>query len=456
MAFDKLMGDSNDKASRIEGLLRKLGGQLRRASELAPTRGSRNLSLDELFPDARVIGGDAGGVRHRVTEIPICEGGEGGHPRGYVFSPVPDWRHHSPRLDPDIFLLLGCEPSPDEPVPLERLVFLDTETTGLSGMTGTYAFLVGLGYFRVRWPKGRPRPTEAVFVCEQYFMEDFPHEPVLLEALGKRLREFDVLVTFNGAGYDVPLLEVRAKLNRMRLPLDRPHLDLLWPARRLWRRKLPSCGLASLERHILGVRRTHDVLGAEIPYIYFDHLRGLRRERLVPVFDHNVQDIVSLGALLLRLRELALQPEHEALTHAAEVFGLGRLHLEAGNVESAVAFLERAGDFGPDPDWLRTYLREMLRLYRREGNYEAGLELLEAQCRRWGRRIPELYEELAKWCERYARNPQKALAVIQQAEVQGRFEREVHRHNPDQFYEWTRVLMALEKRKMRLLKKLQR
>ncbi|MCX7625649.1 MAG: ribonuclease H-like domain-containing protein, partial [Candidatus Sumerlaeaceae bacterium] len=271
MAFDELFSSKGDKASRIEELLAKLGGNLKRASELVTRpRVSRNLSLDDVLPDAGEVGGGRTGVRLRVSEVPVLGGGEGGHPRGYVFRPPPQWHRHSPYVSGDVLRMLGSEGLADVTcVPLTRMAFLDTETTGLGGVTGTYAFLVGIGFFRLEWPEGAATPQRAHFVCEQYFMEDYPHEAAMLELVAARLREFDMLVTFNGAGYDLPLLQARATLNRKRLPLNLPHLDLLWPARRLWRRRLGSCSLASLERHVLGVRRTNDVPGAEIPYIYF-------------------------------------------------------------------------------------------------------------------------------------------------------------------------------------------
>lgn len=455
MAFDELLHPKGDKSARIEELLAKLGGKLQRASELTPRpRLSQNVTLEEILPDAGEVGGTSEGVRLRTSEIPICEGGEGGHPRGYVFRPHPQWHRHSPCVAAEVLRTLGCEGLANGPqVALERIAFLDTETTGLGGATGTYAFLVGLGFFRLEWGEGAVAPSRAHFVCEQYFMEDYPHEPAMLELLAARLREFDVLVTFNGAAYDLPLLQARATLNRMRLPLDLPHLDLLWSARRLWRRRLGSCSLASIERHVLGVRRIHDIPGAEIPYIYFDHLRGLGRERLVPVFDHNVQDIVSLGALLLRLCELAADPAHEAFVHAGEAFGMACLHSQAGSVARALDFLAVAAQLGPDPEWVRAFVREALRLYRREKDYAGGAALLERACAQVGRHAPDLFDELAKWYERYLRDPLRALDVIERAQVQARFELHVGAPSAARTLTWRRALDALEARRRRILAK---
>ncbi len=170
---------------------------------------------------------------------------------------------------------------------LSRAVFLDTETTGLAGGTGTAAFLVGIGFvegdrFRVR----------------QYFMRDYHEEAALLAGLAEELRRFSFLVTFNGKMFDVPLLETRFRLDRARFPLsDAPHLDLLHPARRLWKARLESCRLQVLESEILGVRRRGDIPGEAIPGIYFDYVRRRDAQAMARVFEHNRLDIVSLAAL---------------------------------------------------------------------------------------------------------------------------------------------------------------
>src|SRR5688572_588833 len=172
---------------------------------------------------------------------------------------------------------------------LARAVFLDTETTGLAGGTGTAAFLVGVGFldgdhFRVR----------------QYFMRDYPEEAAMLRGLADDLRGFNRLVTYNGRTFDAPLLESRYRLNREPYPLaDWAHLDLLHPARRLWKERLDSCRLQFLETELLGVHRYGDVPGADIPRIYFDYVRSRGRDAraLAGVLEHNRLDVLSLAAL---------------------------------------------------------------------------------------------------------------------------------------------------------------
>ncbi|HEV2448137.1 MAG TPA: ribonuclease H-like domain-containing protein, partial [Candidatus Sulfopaludibacter sp.] len=158
-----------------------------------------------------------------------------------------------------------------------KWAFLDTETTGLAGGTGTYAFLIGVGSI-----------DAAGFRLRQFFMRDYGEEASLLSRLAEYLAPFDVLVTYNGKAYDQPLLETRFRMARARHPFDRmEHLDLLFGARRLWKLRLESCRLVDLENRILGVEREGDLPGELIPYCYFEYLRTQRAFKLVPIFHHN-------------------------------------------------------------------------------------------------------------------------------------------------------------------------
>src|SRR6059058_5610599 len=153
-----------------------------------------------------------------------------------------------------------------------RLLFLDTETTGLAGGTGTYTFLVGVG-----------RLDGDRFVVVQYFMRDFDEEPALLAALVPLLEQAAGVVTFNGSAFDLPLLETRFVLARRRWPPRLPHLDLLRPARRVFAPRCADCRLTTLEREVLGLEREDDVPGALIPTLYFDFLRSRRAAPLARV-----------------------------------------------------------------------------------------------------------------------------------------------------------------------------
>jgi uncharacterized protein len=206
-----------------------------------------------------------------------------------------------------------------------RCLFLDTETTGLGGGTGTLVFLVGVGRF-----------VEDGFEVKQYFLRDPGEEPAMLHAIQELLDGHDALVTFNGRSFDVPLLSMRYSLNRQRLQFDRwPNLDLLHPARRLWSRRLESCRLASLEHSILGVRRTSaDVPGYLIPQLYYEYLHSGDARHMVRVMYHNLTDVLSMVTLATRLCGLFTLAEASALPHD-DLLSLGRWYDGLGMPEQA-------------------------------------------------------------------------------------------------------------------------
>jgi uncharacterized protein YprB with RNaseH-like and TPR domain len=214
-------------------------------------------------------------------------------------------------------------------VDLRRVCFLDTETTGLSGGTGTMAFVVGLGFF-----------ADDGFRVHQYFLRDPGDEPAMVEALAELLPQFEALVSFNGRAFDVPILETRFILARLPSPVaGMPHLDLLLPARRLWHHALPSCALGSLEREVLGVLRDQeDVPSGEIPYLYRDYLRTGDAREMKRVLYHNVVDILSLVTLAARLCQAFTDPWADGTLSGAEFYGLGRWHA----MEGRLAETERA------------------------------------------------------------------------------------------------------------------
>ncbi len=209
-------------------------------------------------------------------------------------------------------------------VDLRRALFLDTETTGLNGGVGTFAFLVGLGYF-----------DGERFVIEQFFLRDPAEETAMLCEVNRRVHDRQHLVTFNGQAFDVPLLESRFILSRIASPFaNKHHLDLLLPARRVWRSSLDSCSLGSLEFHLLGVRREQrDVPGAVIPFLYREYLAaggGEPNEDMQRVMYHNLNDILSMVTLTARLADALMQPQD-----TAEHFNAARFYERAGDYDAA-------------------------------------------------------------------------------------------------------------------------
>ncbi len=292
------------------------------------------------------------------------------------------------------------------PASAPRLLYLDTETTGLAGGTGTYAFLVGAGFY-----------AGDAFEVRQYFMRDLDEEPALLAAVERLLDGFEGVVTYNGRGFDLPLLETRFVLARRRFPAERLHVDLLPPARRLWGPGLLDCRLGTVEAHALGFRRAGDLPGALIPSVYFDWLRQKRPGQLPRVFEHNRHDVLSLAALLGRvaglLAEAPLGP-----CGAEELVGLGRM-LEAADPERARACYRRALALGlPSPARERVLL-DLARAEKRRLCWDEAGRLWEAAAGHAGF-DPRPWEELAKMYEHRVRDLERALGVVQAALARAR------------------------------------
>ncbi len=313
-----------------------------------------------------------------------------------------------------------------------RLLFLDTETTGLAGGTGTYAFLVGAGFF-----------DGDGFEIRQYFMRDLDEEPALLSALEALFRDFDGFVTYNGTGFDLPLLETRFVLARRRWPGDRFHLDLLTPARRLWSASLSDCRLGTLEQHVLRFRRADDLPGALIPSVYFDFLRRRWPGELPRVFEHNRHDVLSLAALTGWVAAAVAQAPAPEL-HPDELVGLGRLW-ESVDVDRGLACYRMALERG-----LGSPRRERVMLWlahreKRRARWSEAQSLWEAVMRSEHGFDPRPWEEVAKLHEHRRRDVAAALAVVGDAIARAR----THRAP-------ARVMDALEHRLARLARRLER
>jgi uncharacterized protein YprB with RNaseH-like and TPR domain len=254
--------------------------------------------------------------------------------------------------------------------------FLDLETTGLAGGAGTQAFLVGCatvedGGLRIR----------------QFLLPGFEHERALLGLVAAWAAAHHTLVTFNGRSFDVPLIETRYALHRQAFPLgEMPHLDMLHPARRLWRERPlvagpalddDSCRLSVLERHLAGYHRVGDVPGFEIPSRYFRFVRSGDAHPLEAVLEHNRIDLVSLALVTARaLHVIRCGPA--ATSHPRECLGLGRLYERAGAHDEAEACYERAaswaGQIGRESDVQADALRRLALARRRAGRmFEAAV-----------------------------------------------------------------------------------
>src|SRR5271168_2031946 len=249
-----------------------------------------------------------------------------------------------------------------------RWLFLDTETTGLAGGTGTYPFLVGIAW----WDAGGLQ-------VEQFFMRDFSEEHSLLHELAARLAERPVLVTFNGKSFDWPLLENRFTMTRsISTPQLAAHLDLLHPARALWKLRLGSVRLVELERHVLdaprlGWHREDDVASALIPQYYFDYLRGGSSQPLVGVVRHNQMDLRGLAALFGKINTMiASQHTERDGIDSLDLFGLSRFFERRGESDRAHVACSLALDLGLPAEFRPRARRELALLAKRRGDHAAA------------------------------------------------------------------------------------
>jgi uncharacterized protein len=283
--------------------------------------------------------------------------------------------------------------------------FLDTETTGLSGGSGTCAFLIGVGSI-----------DEEGFRVRQFFMRDYNEEPSVLHALTAHLARFDVLITYNGKSFDQPLLETRYTMCRARHPFVRmEHLDLLHGARRLFKLRLESCRLVNLENQILGVERESDVPGELIPYYYFEYLRTHLAFRLIPIFHHNVLDIVSLACLTGVIPAAFRDPENIQVRHGADLLGLARWLQMSGRLEEAHRLMRRAIDLGLADQHLFRALFDCGSLEKKLALENAALATFTDLSLSPNPYRARAYEELAKHYERKEKNFHMALECVRAA-----------------------------------------
>ena len=216
---------------------------------------------------------------------------------------------------------------------LKKTLFLDTETTGLAGGTGTSAFLIGVGFF-----------YENKYIVEQYFMRDYIEESPMLQLIAEKVIDYDLIVTFNGRSFDLPLLETRMILNRIEPVLNRIHdLDLLHPARNIWGLSLENCRLGTLEEEVLEFERTEDDLPSSlIPGIYFDYLKFGDADPLYKVFYHNEKDVVSMVGLLFKEHNYFKNPLNDKTIAPLDLYSMGKYFERRRDYTMAQACIAKA------------------------------------------------------------------------------------------------------------------
>ncbi|RPJ19167.1 MAG: hypothetical protein EHM33_30700, partial [Chloroflexi bacterium] len=282
-------------------------------------------------------------------------------------------------------------------IPLSRFAFLDTETSGLSGGTGTYAFMVGIARF-----------VDDQFVLRQFFMRDPAEEPAMLEAIAQFLAPAQALVTFNGKAFDAPLLTTRYRLHQIPVPYEGySHLDLLPLARRLWRDRLESRALKYLEQHVLGLTRSsEEVPGYEIPWLYFDYLKSGDARPLAGVFYHNAMDVVAMAALLAHVNEVMQHPYEGRVEHGLDFIALGKLFEHLGHWEEAARLFEHGLELDLTESDFGVAVKRLSILQKKRGDYSEAIRLWEAAAAN-GHIYAHI--EMAKYYEHKCRDVKTAL-----------------------------------------------
>lgn len=399
---------------RLENLRREREAALERREEACSRHGSGGA------PD-RQSGGTASALARRASELAerLAAAVDGewvrGTAGGYVRLEPPAAEL---RIDRERLGRLPDGPPPDVP-----LVCLDTETTGLATGAGTVAFLVGLG----TWQRDR-------FHQVQFLLPDHADEPALLEALAAAIPPEAWLVTYNGRGFDWPLLVTRFRMSRRPPPAHAGHVDLLPFVRRVFRHRLTDARLKTVEVELLGLDRGPDVDGWEIPGRYLDFLRGGSPGPLVEVVRHNHEDVRSLARILAHAESRLGGPQDRRSAPVGDLAGLARAYRRLGRPDEALDCLEIALEArplarrrgfswtaalttradAPDPETTGKHDREALlidraRLLRRLGRHDEALIAWQDLALGGGPLAGVAWIEVAKSLEHRRRDPAAAL-----------------------------------------------
>ncbi len=283
---------------------------------------------------------------------------------------------------------------------IDNILFIDTETTGLMGGTGTVSFLIGLGYF-----------NNEEFVVEQYMMRDYDEETAMLIDIKNILKSYNIVVSFNGKSFDIPLIQTRLILNRLKMPGFNIHVDLLHSARRLWS-FLDSCSLNSLEVNILDYERIDDIPGHLIPGLYFEFLENKDLKQLVPILEHNRYDILSLVTLFTHLKEIHLDNIDNLTAH--ELYHMGRLKEKDKNYVSCINYLEKSINNTEQKFLEYKAMKKLSWQYKRVDSYEKAVEIWQEMIEKNTIDIFP-YVEMAKFFEHREKDYEQALFYTKQA-----------------------------------------
>ncbi len=279
---------------------------------------------------------------------------------------------------------------------------IDTETTGLAGGTGTYAFIIGAGFWR-----------DDKFVVRQYMMRDFNEEPAQLIALNEDFT--GSTITYNGKCFDLPLLTNRYRLHRFDSPFEKTdHLDMLFPCRRIWKRSLPGFKLTQMEENVLGYARVDDIPSHLIPSIFFDYLQTRNEELLYPILHHNRDDILSLYILACVASQKVSECFEFGSNDDALLLSLAETCFAQRNYEMAISLIDKIKPEFVSKDIIIQASRIKALAYKKTSRWDEAIDAFtgmndlepEYQC----------LIELAKLYEHKLKDPVKALEIVTRAE----------------------------------------
>ena len=280
------------------------------------------------------------------------------------------------------------------------LLFIDTETTGLAGGSGTYAFLIGIGFL-----------DEEAFKIKQYFMHSFESERAILWDLVKVFQQYRAFVSFNGKSYDVPLIRSRFILNKLKINWEQfNHIDLLHSSRRFWKTIYPDNSLQGLEKNVLGFKRLDDIPGADIPKRFFDYVSTNSATNIKPVFQHNVMDILSLVSLLNIQNEIIKIPKTTGIKY--DPIGLIKSY---ENIGWDLIAAKTAGELVSNEKNSKNIeiLTRLSYIFKRLKQYDKAATIWEKIIGNYQIFNPHIYIELAKYMEHNLRDYPNTLNILE-------------------------------------------
>jgi len=433
------MATNHNSNQDMKKLIKELNGLVFKGSEFFEKKKMEKLvSIVDLL-DGELIKSDSGQFFLKRTVIPTEE-----IRNGFVGNGLKPFPTGYENLNPKTLSIIGRDSEIESTNPL-KFLYLDTETTGLAGGTGTFAFLVGCGYFR-----------DNTFIIEQFFMEDYQYELAMLEFLKNFLSGFEGFVTFNGKCFDIPLLKSRFIYNRIPVNLEIPNLDLLFIARRFWKRRLGDCSLQNLEVNLFDIKRENDIPSELIPYVYFDYVRGIRRERMVNVFNHNQQDIVSLALITILAHNIYESPHKLDFIEPVDLYSLALTYQRDNFYDRAVECFWRALK-STQSEELEFHIRGKLSmLYKKMQDYESAVNIWFDLIDRFEIDDVFHFEELAKYFEHKQRDYDRAISIVQKAIQKIEILCEVSKNDMLQKGKYNAHLESLKKRLKRLKRKINR